>query len=94
MWSWWALGLDDSLVPDTTGERNVYLVPSFESDDEAWEILETAYALIFENELWGWHTEPADWPQNRTIEMFRAWFDVELHSIVEDLCDGPIVDDE
>ena len=91
----WALGLDDSgLVPDTDEDRNVYLIQSFESDEEAWEILETVYDSIFENELWGWHTDPAGWPQNRTLEMFRAWFDVELHSMVEDLCDDTFVDDD
>jgi len=91
----WGLGVDDSgIAPDTAGERTVYLIPSFESDDEAWELLSTAYDLIFEGELWGWHTEPADWPQHRTFEMFRAWFDVELHSVVEDLCDGPLIDDD
>jgi hypothetical protein len=89
----WAAKLDDSgLLPNREGERTIYLIPSFESEDDAWEILEEMYDEIFANELWAWHTEPSDWPQNRTFEMFRAWFDIEFHSVVEDLCNYEIVD--
>ncbi len=91
----WAAGLDDSgMVPDPTGEQTVYLVPSYEDDDSAWEILENVHAVIFENELHGWHTDEMVWPRHRDFAMFRAWFDVELHSVVEDLCDFEIVDED
>lgn len=54
----WAAGLDDSgIVPDPNNEQTVYLIPSYEDDDEAWEILEEVYPEIFENELYGWHTD-------------------------------------
>ena len=47
----WASKLDDSgLVPGTAGERTVYLVPDFEDDDEAAQILELVFAEIFERE--------------------------------------------
>ena len=37
----WAAGLDDSgLVPDPSDEQTVYLIPSFESDEEGWKIVE------------------------------------------------------
>ena len=91
----WAAGLDDSgLVPDPDDERTIYLIPSFEDDDEAWAILKEVYAEVFERELDGWHTDEAAWPQNRDFAMFQEWFDIELHSVVEDLCADPIVDDE
>lgn len=91
----WAAGLDDSgLVPDADGERTVYLIPGFESDEDGWAILAEAYESIFENELWGWHTDEVAWPQERSLEMFKAWFYVELHSLVEDLCAYEITDDE
>ena len=91
----WAATLDDSgLVPDVTGEQTVYLIPSFEDDDEAERILKKVYAEIFERELDGWHTDEAAWPQNRTLAMFKKWFQVELHSIVEDLCGYELADDE
>ncbi|NNE35614.1 MAG: hypothetical protein HKN13_10265 [Rhodothermales bacterium] len=91
----WATSLDDSgLVPDRNEERTVYLVPEYEDDDEAMAVLSRAYEMIFEEELNGWHTVVEDWPQNRTLATFLEWFDVEFHSIVDDLCGFPIIDDE
>jgi hypothetical protein len=91
----WAATLDDSgVVPDVTGEQTVYLIPSFEDDDEAERILRKVYTEIFERELDGWHTDETAWPQNRTLAMFKKWFQVELHSVVEDLCGHELADDE
>ena len=91
----WAAGLDDSgIVPDPNGEQTVYLIPSYEDDDAAWEILEKVHRAIFENELYGWHTDEAAWPRDRDFATFKEWFAVELHSVVEDLCDFEIVDED
>ena len=91
----WAAKLDDSgLVPDADDEGTAYLIPNFESDKEAWEILEEIYPEVFENELWDWHTDESAWPQNRDFEMFRQWFEIELQSVVKDLCDDAIYDDD
>jgi hypothetical protein len=91
----WAAGLDDSkLVPDPTAEQTVYLIPSYGDDEEAWEILERVHPTIFENELYGWHTDEEAWPKDRDVAMFKAWFEIELHSVVEDLCDYEIVDED
>jgi len=91
----WAAGLDDSgLLPDPSDEKTIYLIPSFESDEKARKIVEQVYAEDFENELYGWHTDETAWPQNRDFKMFQDWFEIELHSVVEDLCDYEISDDE
>lgn len=91
----WAANLDDSgLVPRRDGEKTVYLLPSYECDDEAWEILAEVWETIFESELWAWHTDEAGWPQDRTFAMFKEWFDVELHSVIEDLCADELFDTE
>ena len=91
----WAAGLDDSgIVPDPNGEQTVYLIPGYDDDEEASEILATLYPVIFENELCGWHTDEAAWPQGRDFAMFKEWFTVELHSVVEDLCDFEIMDED
>jgi len=82
----WANELDDSgVLPDSQGEQTVYLIPSFESDEEAERILRRLYAEVFERELYGWHTDERAWPQKRTFAMFKKWFTIELHSVVEDL---------
>lgn len=91
----WAAGLDDSgLVPDVDGEKTVYLVPEFESDEEGLRVLKRVYAEIFERELDGWHTDPSAWPQKRDFKTFQQWFSIELHSVVEDVVDDALIDDE
>jgi len=91
----WAAGLDDSgIVPDPHGEQTVYLIPSYEDDEAAWELLERVHPGIFENELHRWHTDEAAWPRDRDFATFKEWFEVELHSVVEDLCDFEIVDED
>ena len=90
----WAAQLDDSgLVPDVEGEQTVYLIPQYDDDGQAHRVLRRVFAEVFERELFGWHTDEAAWPQNRTFTLFRKWFTVELHSVVEDLCDQELADD-
>jgi hypothetical protein len=91
----WAAQLDDSgLLPDVEGEQTAYLIPEFENDDGAQRVLKDVFAEVFERELFGWHTDETAWPKNRNLALFREWFDIEIHSVVEDLCDFEIVDDE
>ena len=52
------------------------------------------FDLFFVDQLLLWMTEEEDWPKNRTLQMFKAWFEIELHSVVEDLCDYEIVDED
>lgn len=91
----WAAGLDDSsLVPPVDGEQTVYLIPTFEDDNQADAVLKKVYAEVFEDQLFGWDTEESCWPAKRTFAMFKRWFHVELHSVVEDLCETEIVDED
>ncbi len=91
----WYAGLDDSgILSDPAGEQTVYLVPSFESEEEAWALLGEVHDDIFRNERWGWHTDPAAWPKDRSFDSFKQWFRIAFHSIVEDLCDDEIVDED
>ena len=91
----WAASLgDDDLVPSGDDDRTVYLVPVFEDDEQAEEVLSRVYETLFDNELFGWHTEEADWPQDRSYDLFLEWFEVEMDSVVEDLSAVPIRDEE
>ena len=91
----WASRLDDSgLLPDVDGEQTVYLIPEFETESEQRQVLQEVFTEVFENELHGWHTDETAWPQRRTLTMFRKWFEIEMHSVIEDLCAYPIEDDE
>ena len=77
-------------------ERTVYLISDRAGEDsksfERW--LKRHYAEIFEMELEGWYTDPDLWPKQISYELFRQWFDPELHTVLIDLGDGAIFDDE
>ena len=80
--------------PDRDDERVVYLIPEYDDEQEAWELVEEVYAEIFESELYGWHTDESAWLQQRDFAMVRQWFDIELNSSVEDLCGYELVDED
>lgn len=91
----WAAQLDDSgLVPNVEGEQTAYLVPEFGDDDEAQRVVKGVFSEIFERELFDWHTDETAWPKRRSFAVFQQWFAIELHSVVEDLGDFDLVDDE
>jgi cytochrome b involved in lipid metabolism len=48
----------------------------------------------FEDWLEEWYVDPSLWPQDRTLKLFKAWCDVEVHSMVIDMVDGPLEDDD
>ena len=81
-------------MPNVEGEQTVYLVPEFDDDDGAQKVLKRVFAEFFERELFGWHTDESAWPRKRTLAMFHERFEVEFHSVVEDLCEGELIDDE
>jgi hypothetical protein len=81
-------------VPNPNNEQTVYLIPSYDDDEQAWEILKGVHSTIFENELFGWHTDETVWPKGRNFAMFKERFHIELHSVVEDLCDYDLVDED
>ena len=91
----WAARLDDSgLLPNVEGEQTVYLIPVYDDDRDSQAILRKVYSRVFESELFGWHTEESAWPTRRDFKAFGEWFTIEMHSVVEDLCDAEIIDDD
>jgi hypothetical protein len=91
----WAKAQGDGDSYPTCGERNVYLLPPFETEDDADDIIRHFYDIIFEAELADWITDPSTWPEDRSYDTFLAWFEVEHNSLVEDLVDDdPLIDDE
>ena len=75
-------------------DNTAYLLPNLEYGFEEEELLEQFYDLIFEEQLNGWCTDKNTWPKNRDLESFKKWFDVEFHSVVLDLVDAPLQEDE
>jgi hypothetical protein len=74
--------------PDLTWDpedHSLYLLPPYEDDHQAWEVLETAYGEIFENELRSWCTDEGLWPSPRSLELFQAWFSIRFYDLIDDL---------
>lgn len=61
------------------------LVPNFDDEESALEFVYTQYEALFELELEAWVVDEDTWPENRSLTLFKAWFDVEYHRTVIDL---------
>jgi len=83
-------------IESANEERTVYLIRDIDADTPAdvEEWINLNFDTLFESELEGWYTDEELWPNNRTIKLFRTWFDVECHTVIVDTVDSPIKDDE
>jgi hypothetical protein len=69
-----------------SGEPSVYLLPESSAPDaDHSTLLKSIWRSIFKEELEAWCTIEERWPQKRTETLFRAWFKLELCTIVFDL---------
>ncbi len=76
------------------GDRTAYLIPPSEAWDSIDEVIERSYSNLFERELSEWYGDEALWPKPRTLKMFRGWFDVEVCTMIVDLVEAPLIEDE
>jgi hypothetical protein len=76
-------------------ERTIYLISDRDGESDAsvdrW--IRRNYEVLFETELNGWYTLPSMWPNQRTLRLFRAWFEVEYHTVLIDTVGSDIHDD-
>ena len=70
----------------------VLLIHEFASEEfESW--LESCYQPLFDNILGDWYTDATLWPPDRSLERFKAWCELEVHSMVLDYVAEPLIDD-
>ena len=81
-------------VEDLRREPTVYLLPECENEGEVREYLEEVCGQIFEEQLDGWYRVPSSWPGRRHLDAFDHWFEWSFHSVVVDLCDDPLLQEE
>ena len=74
-------------------ERTVYLI-EIEDGQELGGWLKHHYQDLFEDELNGWYTDPALWPQSRSLKLLREWCSFELNTVVIDTGESPLEDDD
>jgi hypothetical protein len=68
-------------------EPTIYLLPEWETEEEALQHLAEVSNEIFEEQLNGWYRVPSVWPATGDLKTFLLWFDCSFHSMVVDVCD-------
>lgn len=78
-----------------------FLLPTYESQidpvdgtEDAIKWVEKRWRMFFEHILESWILDEAEWPQKRSLKMFREWFDIEYKSIVWDMGTEPLIIEE
>ena len=64
-------------------DPNIYLISEDFFDIEP--LIEQHYKMIFASELSMVTEDELDWPENRNLELFLEWFELEIGSTVFDL---------
>jgi hypothetical protein len=83
-------------LADVSEEHTVYLVEvedelELELELELW--LTHHHEELFEEELSGWHTDPARWPRDRSLNRLREWCSFEVHTVVVDVGESVLEND-
>ena len=67
-----------------------FLINDFETKHEFDNWLKCNYQLLFEIRLNYACTDKTQWPENRTLAVFKSWFDINHSNLILDLLDEPI----
>jgi hypothetical protein len=52
--------------------------------------LKGSCAEVFEQELESWDRVEETWPEDRSFEAFKPWFDFSIHWMIFDMADEPL----
>ncbi len=80
-------------LADVNEDSTAYLL-EVEDEDELAAWLEANGEMLFAEELDGWYTDPALWPDDRSLAQFKRWCTFKLHTVVVDTGATPLADDE
>jgi len=93
----WTNSLPDSdkmTLDQLNRENNIYMIEEYETPAHLEKIVKSIYSDIFEEELNAWHRDMETWPKNRDYKTFQKWFEVEAHSMVFDMLDQDVEEEE
>lgn len=68
-------------------EQDGFLVSqrTIETVEDAQRWVYRRWKMFFERYVGEWYTEESWWPKNRSLKMFKQWFDIQYHSMVWDM---------
>jgi hypothetical protein len=81
-------------VPRAKAYGSVFLLPEFDLEEDLQEWVEDNAPWLFEFQLSAWTEDESTWPQTRDLKTFRAWFRIDIHSVVVDVGDDDIEGEE
>ena len=89
----WARRMSDPIeitLQELRQDCTAVLLPEVADDIQTETIVNMLAPELFAIELAAWDVQEDAWPEARDAATFRAWFDVELHSVVLDTVRAPI----
>jgi hypothetical protein len=96
----WIMRVDPN-PPDITlveprSEPDSFLISQrgIETEQDAVRWVHRRWKMFFELFLFDWYTEESWWPQQRSLKMFKEWFDIQYSSLVWDLANEPLAHDD
>ena len=81
-------------VARTKSYGSAFLLPEYELEEDVQEWVEENYTWLFEFQLAAWTADESAWPAERTLQTFREWFRVDIHTAVVDMGDDDIEGEE
>ena len=81
-------------LEDTHEDPSAFLIPADDSDEPGKRWIQRNWKEIFEQLLNDWYVDPSLWPRNRTLQMFKEWCEVRIHSVVLDYANEPLEYDD
>lgn len=75
---------------DPEKDGTAYLIPMMQDLDEFDDFLEQTWSWLFAQQLSMWTEDDATWPQDRSLQMFRQWFEVRVADMVVDIAGEPL----
>jgi hypothetical protein len=73
-------------------ELDGYLVSQeqVETTEDAQRWVYRRWEMFFEQFLNEWYSDETLWPKQRSLKMFKEWFDIRYHAMLWDMLDEPI----
>ncbi len=75
---------------DALQEGDVYLLSDYEKISQMQNWLKRNFDSLFTDQLNNWYADEDLWPQNRTMAMFKEWFEYSLFTTILDTQEGRI----
>jgi len=63
---------------DLRNEATIYLLPEYDTEEEARQHQQKRRGEVFEEEPDGWYRDPSAWPADRSFKNFKRWFEYQF----------------